>query len=272
MNQSNFGLLPLQDDVYRSEKLQHICMLHEINDLFASKLRQLEGFDIVIVADDSGSMNSPANSVGMNPYGIRATRWDELKKTSGIIIDIASTMATHGVDVYFLNRPPVIGVISHEQLDSTFSVKPNGYTPIVPILQQIFNTSPKYEKKRLVILLTDGRPTDANGHENIPSFKNVLLYGRRHNDYVNIIACTDDDETMSYLNNWDIKIPRLDVIDDYGSEYLEIKRVQGSGFAFSYGDYVVKSMLGSIDKWFDSLDEVNVVTGKRIDDDCCNII
>ena len=40
----------------------------------------------------------------------------------------------------------------------------------------------------------------------------------------------------SYLNNWDKKIPNLDVADDYRSEREEIQKVQGKEFPFSFGD------------------------------------
>jgi hypothetical protein len=273
-------LIPVQADSFRRDRLKEICNRHEICGLFADKLIQLEGFDIVIVADDSGSMNDPAGSIQIagvaNPYGAMATRWNELQRTSEKIIDIASTMSTHGVDVYFLNRPPVLGVILHTQLEKVFKVKPAGSTPIVPVLKKIFSQPPRYGKKRLVILMTDGRPTGPDGRgDDVAAFKACLMYDRQSYDYVNIIACTDDDATMSYLNNWDDTLPRLDVIDDYGSEYKEVKRVQGRNFPFSYGDYVVKSMLGSVDPWFDHLDEINHATGLRVyreDDRCCIIL
>jgi hypothetical protein len=41
----------------------------------------------------------------------------------------------------------------------------------------------------------------------------------------------------------------LDVIDDYRSERAEIQRVRGANFPFSFGDYIVKALLGSIDPW-----------------------
>ncbi len=40
----------------------------------------------------------------------------------------------------------------------------------------------------------------------------------------------------SYLNNWDKKIPNLDVADDYRSERQEIHQAQGKDFPFSFGD------------------------------------
>ena len=60
---------------------------------------------------------------------------------------------------------------------------------------------------------------------------------------------------MEYLNNWDQTIPRLDVIDDFRNEKLEILGAQGSNFKFSFGDYIVKSLIGSIDPEMDNMDE-----------------
>lgn len=44
-------------------------------------------------------------------------------------------------------------------------------------------------------------------------------------------------------------------MDDYRSERNEIKRAQGKNFAFSFGDYVVKCLIGSFDRDTDKLDE-----------------
>lgn len=52
----------------------------------------------------------------------------------------------------------------------------------------------------------------------------------------------DDDECMSYLNDWDERISHLDVVDDYQSEKEEIKKVQGADFPFSFGDVCRRTM------------------------------
>jgi hypothetical protein len=57
------------------------------------------------------------------------------------------------------------------------------------------------------------------------------------------------------LNKWDREIPNLDVTDDYESEKNHIKRAKGKQFRFSFGDYVVKSIMGSIEPKLDLLDE-----------------
>ena len=41
---------------------------------------------------------------------------------------------------------------------------------------------------------------------------------------------------MEYLNDWDQKIPNLDVVDDYRTEKKQILACQGRDFPFSFGD------------------------------------
>ncbi len=62
--QSNYnGAVPntLTTAEERMQKFAQIAGRHEINHEFASRLRQLEGYEIVFLCDDSGSM---ATAVG----------------------------------------------------------------------------------------------------------------------------------------------------------------------------------------------------------------
>lgn len=68
------------------------------------------------------------------------------------------------------------------------------------------------------------------------------------------MACTDDEESMAYLNEADRNINQLDVCDDYLSERKEVLAAQGPNYHFTRGDYVTKAMLGAIDPFFDNLD------------------
>jgi hypothetical protein len=84
------------------------------------------------------------------------------------------------------------------------------------------------------------------------------------NVHVSIAACTDDDKVVNYLNKMDGRIPFVDICDDYQSEMKQILSVQGKNFPFSYGDWVCKVLLGSLDPYFDAMDEqqVDIETGE----------
>ena len=229
----------------------------------ARKLRALEAFDIVLICDDSGSMTSPTTYPNQNPFAPRQSRWDELRFVTKIVVDIATTLDDDGVDIYFLNRPHIKNVTRSEQIEQVFVAPPRGYTPIARTLRQVLRDKASLgvgenRKKLLIVIATDGEPTDDTGRVDKHTLYNVLMYERRpiNTIHVAFVACTDDDAVMAYLNEWDNVIPNLDVVDDYHSERGEILRVQGPNFPFSRGDWVCKILLGSIDPEIDALDEV----------------
>ena len=51
---------------------------------------------------------------------------DELKQTVSIVVDQASVLDPDGVDIYFLNREPMLNVRSSEELIPMFAVPPEG--------------------------------------------------------------------------------------------------------------------------------------------------
>lgn len=143
--------------------------------------------------------------------------------------------------------------------------QPRGYTPLARALDQVLRDNlnlVNYEKKLLIVIVTDGEPTDERGNSDINGFKKCLE-SRKPADriFTSIIACTDQDDSVDYLNRLDRSLKNLDVVDDYRNEKKEVNKMRGSNYPFSYGDYVAKSILGSIDKSIDSLDEKKKSSG-----------
>ncbi|CAF4329063.1 unnamed protein product [Rotaria sp. Silwood2] len=165
-------------------------------------------------------------------------------------------------DVFFLNRQPLRNITSSEQLTPAFVLPPAGPTPIARILRHVLQEKRLeiQERKLLILIATDGVPTNDSGHHDIKTLEHILRNERNpiNRIPVTFIACTDDEESIGYLNKWDKKISNIDVVDDYRSEREEIQKVQGKNFPFSFGDYVVKILMGAIDNWFDTLDEHRV--------------
>ena len=67
-------------------------------------------------------------------------------------------MDSNGIDIYFLNRPPVLNVTDARLISQEFNKPPQGLTPITPALRKILATkrSVSYEKKLIVLIATDG--------------------------------------------------------------------------------------------------------------------
>ena len=90
-------------------------------------------------------------------------------------------------------------------------------------------------------------PTDSKGELDVAELEKVMRHERTPSTYVTFIACTDEPEALSYLNDWDRTMQHVDVVDDYRSELGQLREKRGAQTKFSYGEYLVKALIGSID-------------------------
>lgn len=85
---------------------------------------------------------------------------------------------------------------SAEELIPVFAVPPAGPTPIVRVLRYVLQEKQLeiQERKLLLLIATDGVPTDDRGQQDIKSLEHVLRHERNpiNRILVTIIACTDD--------------------------------------------------------------------------------
>ena len=73
--------------------------------------------------------------------------------------------------------------------------------------------------------------------------------------FVSILACSDVDSEIGYLNKLDATIPHLDVLDDFASERKEVARRNPEwGANYSLGDHVARYFLGSVFAKYDAID------------------
>lgn len=158
--------------------------------------------------------------------------------------------------MYFLNRATVLNVTSSEQVAPVFAAPPAGLTPTTPVLRHVLQAKKAVsaEKKVLIVIATDGAPTNAQGEVDTAGLHHVLTAERDASRvHVSFVACTDDPSTVAYLNEWDRKMPNLDVVDDYQSEREEILKKKGRDFPFSFGNYIVSEQPTAAMVWLYAL-------------------
>jgi hypothetical protein len=240
----------------KGHKIKELIERYEIDPLFSEKLDILSEMEIVLLLDDSGSMNTPlTDGTG------HSTRWDELKSVVNIVISIASLYDEDGVDIHFLNRPPQIKIKSLDQVDTILNDPPHGSTPLTRNLDIILDKFKNSSKSVLIIIATDGLP-NKSGYSDLDNFKQLLLHKNHSKFYVSFLACSDQDQDVGYLNELDIKVPNVDTLDDYASELKEVKAVQGKDFSYTFGDHVVRLLLGPLCPELDKLDESKLSSSK----------
>ncbi|KAL0231550.1 hypothetical protein GEMRC1_010954 [Eukaryota sp. GEM-RC1] len=100
----------------RLERFKTIVRDYEISEDMSMHLRKLERFDIVVIADDSGSMLTPLCPPSSTAPSM--TRWEELKQQIQIITKLATCLDSDGIDLYFLNRTGMNNVTEPEQVEA----------------------------------------------------------------------------------------------------------------------------------------------------------
>jgi len=239
---------------------------YEINPKFTASLTKLAAYDSVLILDDSGSMRDLADP----DVNSQLTRWDELKQATAIIIEAHATVGTT-CDIYFINRGACRNISTWEQVAGLFVEPPHGGTNLVNVLNLMTqdHIGSDMGKSLIVHILTDGHPTNAAGQEDFVGLRNWLTNRSfPKKTFYSILLCTDDEEIekayrrLEYNPGVTDGVPGVDVSEDYRGEMRDIRRTRGRSYRFSFGDYIVKTIVGTIDP---SVHQIDLPQG------CCTI-
>src|SRR5581483_596881 len=207
----------------------------------------------VLLCDDSSSMSSPILEEGKDPFAIKkSTRWLELKKLAAVLIEIVTAINPSGFDLYFLNREKHCNVNNMTGLQSIFAIPPKGDTQITRTINQIYGDKKDVivDRQLLIIVITDGEPNDGTKYARSNLFNTLKNLTDKGNIHISFAECTDQEEDMEYLDQWDNKLKNFD-----------------------YTDYVIKILLATFIKSYFNLDQncANRYNNNK-NDYCCIII
>ena len=135
---------------------------------------------------------------------------------------------------------------------------PYGRTPLNKVTTEIFNNYRNNTKPVLLVIATDGKPTNNNGYPDTRTFQETISNKNHDKFYISFLACSDQDEDVGYLNILDKKVPNVDTLDGYLSESKEVKSVQGIKYTYTFGDHISRLLLGPICPQLDSLHEIKI--------------
>eukprot|EP01062_Namystynia_karyoxenos_P015677 TRINITY_DN15705_c0_g1_i1.p1 TRINITY_DN15705_c0_g1~~TRINITY_DN15705_c0_g1_i1.p1 ORF type:complete len:322 (+),score=105.31 TRINITY_DN15705_c0_g1_i1:94-966(+) len=224
----------------------------------------LAKYEIVVIADDSGSMKlsalppeerPPPGSDGKNP-----SRWDELKATLATLIEIGTVFDSNGIDIFFLHRPPLPHVRSMQdaRLREAFKKQPTCTTPLTKCLTDVVKMV-QQEKPVLLLIATDGVPDGGVGRF-VETVEKVIKKELTQADFrFQLMACTGDDSAIGWMGELDMKFPEVDMTDDYYSErgrFMNEYKVKD----FNRADWVIKALLGPVS---DKFEQYNKLARKR---------
>ena len=223
---------------------------------YVEDLLRLVGTDIVVVADDSGSMNSVSDNLAGGPK----TRWQELQQTLRLLATMLLVIQhTDGFWLKFLNDAEWYEITSTAQLEEIFAGKPRarGKTPLLGNLAPVIEGFGRDDRDTLLLILTDGEPSDCEFDE-----LSHLIKSKPDDVFCSFAMCTDEADVVELYNKVVDPIFGCDITDDYAAECREAKRV---GNALSPFQWLAKMLLVKYDK-YDALDERKLDGRRRA---CC---
>ena len=280
----------MNENIQELSRFEQLVKTHELSSKVAEQLHTvLSTCEIVVLCDDSGSMGSTITEENIDPFAsntIQMTRWMELKKLVATVITFCTAINPNGVDLYFLNRNKCVGVNSIVGLQNIFSAPPSGDTQITKTLNQIYEDKQSIlsqsQKQLLIIVVTDGEPTDGTNDARSNLFRAIRNITKNSRIHISFAECTDQEDDMAYLDGWDNQLRNFDNTDDYREELKRVKRVNGPNFKFDYTDYVIKILLATFIKSYFNLDQVsqtnnnnynnNYNNNNNDDCDCCIVL
>jgi len=242
------------DDTHFSYISHVFNVIFKLSFWIQTMMYMLSEKQIIFLADDSGSMNTPVNVPQEDGSVIRMTRWKELECSIIDAFSLVIGLCPNGVDIHFLNRQPLLGVKSIEQIKQTFKISPDGSTPLFSTLKKIKEL---YKKKQIsVTVWTDGIP-DTEDEKIAYNVLDLFYPNKKSEDSgICIVLCTDDEKVLDLYSSYDKKYP-LEVYDDYNSQMKVINKVQNKHkvkIPINKGMYYALIFLAP---WCEDLDSIN---------------
>ncbi len=230
------------------DRIEALCAKHGIDGPFKSALFKFSECHIITLLDDSGSMNA-------NVDGTKNTRWDELKTFVDYLLEFSRVFDPLGMDMHFLNRTGKQHITIADDITTLFNNPPRGGTPLVTKLEKIYADYKDVKRQKVLFIATDGEPDD--DVKPYDKMRRILLKLSESGFHITFIICADNELEIEYVKKFD-SIQNIDVVDDYHTEMNNIKRIQGSHFEFTYGDYITKALCGSFNEVLDKLNEIKL--------------
>lgn len=207
------------------------------------------------IVDNSGSMitSDGRELTGSNKANLKVsecTRWKELQSTVEYHIGLANLIGAH--TIFRLLNPPgnnmpqEFSIAEHGEessesvinacLDIVRNTVPAGVTPLTEHLQtitarvqEIAPVLRQQSQKAVVVIATDGLPTDPQGNRNDQvrsEFIEALKTLQMQPVWIVIRLCTENDEVVDFYNELDKELESsLEVVDDFLGEATEVCQV-----------------------------------------------
>jgi uncharacterized protein YegL len=230
---------------------QALAEFFRIPTSLALELSILALYDIVVFADDSGSMRFEDNGA----------RIQDLKNILGRVSQISTLFDSDGISIRFFNDYTIKGDNIKSFADASALVDRNTFQGVTKLGTELFNqvldpmTNKRTMKKpMLVYIITDGEPYG----EPRETIMDVLKKSKKKNGTgvsFQFAQVGKDLKAQAFLSQLDENSKFGDIVDTTSYYELEAEQFRKMGVNLTPELWLLKLMLGAIDHSYDSQDE-----------------
>ena len=231
----------------------------------AYRLAALKNYELNFIIDNSASMDTPDGMVHPD-VSVKMTRLEEACYRLSNIADLLAHIPVMGIKIQSFSQ--VFPPIDIQRAPAEIASQMKGYlntiltsprlnsTPLYPAMSESIKETANSPQSppRIIYVFNDGEPNVGGSKDNVCD---LLRYRVAERNPVCLVACTDSDSAVGWMNKADEE-PSVHVVDDFQSEMKEVKMHQGSTFPFTEGFYLMSTLLGPIDPLFDKADENHI--------------
>ena len=239
-----------------------------------NKLMMLTEFEVLeFLVDDSGSMTLVSDTV--DPQGRPQTRWREAQSRLKSMVEVLAHVPFSQIVICFLNRPERLTLSRNgrdpktfladawRQIDQVFAKGPSGSTPVLERMRESFQRGTGRNVARY--LFCDGVPNGGN-----PAKAEIvkLLFNRQNpeGNPMTFLSCTNEDSQVEWMKDAEEMVPYCAECDDFQDEATEVYRDQGAALPFTFGFYLICSLVAAMNPDdLDAMDESVPFTKTTLD-------
>lgn len=180
------------------------------------------------------------------------------------MIEVIAYVPFQQVGIMFLNRADSIGLNrqgrdpktfladAYSQIDRVFAKGPSGSTPASEKIQM--SVAQGQGKQVARYFFGDGIP---NGGVQAQKQIVEVLKNRQNpsGNPVTFLSCTNEDAAVEWMKDAEEVVPYCSESDDFKDEAQEVLKDQGAAFPYTYGFYLVCSLVGAMNP--DDLDAMD---------------
>ncbi len=247
-----------------------------------NRLKRLRNYSIVVIINDNDSMMKSDSGSSIQPQNQELTRFESLKFRLASVVPLLACLADRGLTVKALNQPEMVidNNLLPEQKERHLScfletLKPGGNISLLNTLNEQFCQAKARNTPTIAYLLTDGDTDDCgllnSRIDTFNLFNQFRTQARGDFFPISIMACTDDQNQLAWMNIIGNSIDHLRISNNYFHEATEAVETHGP-INYSPGIHNTAFLLGAIEPIFDKLggnsplamEELAMLSGRTI--------